>query len=372
MDSFCTIVDTNYIPQALALIDSVQQHHPEVSFSLLITDMDQPFDYGGEIQVVTPGELDISDERLLLMLDFYDSVELATSLKPFLLKYLLSKGADSATFIDPDVLLFSRLDSALAIAKSGSIVLTPHRLSPIRANDLFYREDTFLHYGIYNLGFLSINSKNLDALEWWGKILTSQCTRYPNEHIYTDQKWADHFPVYFNATILRDSGMNVAPWNLDEREITFKDKQYFSNHSLLKFVHFSQMSGAVLRGESPKLWGVMLRNSEAEMNSLRLLNELTHKYHLILHSKTESDFLKLLFSRANKRAGKSLAYRKYKNSLASRSEIRALKVLNRNKFWWVLRNFRILDSVETYGALLNSIPKDLRRFRSKFRPKSKN
>ncbi len=82
--------------------------------------------------------------------------------------------------------------------------------------------------------------------------------------------------------------------------------------------------------------------------------------------------MKIASSRANKRDGKSLAYRKYKNSLASRSESQALKVLKRNKFWWLLRNFKVLDGVETYGALLNTIPNDFGRFKSKFRFNSKN
>lgn len=372
MDSFCTIVDTKYIPQALALVDSVQHHHPEVSFTLLITDIDQPFEHESMIEVVTPRDLEISDEKLLLMLDFYDSIELATSLKPFLLKYLLSHGAESATFIDPDVLLFSRIDNALEIARSGFIVLTPHRLNPIKNSASFYSEDTFLRYGIYNLGFLSLNSRNLAALDWWGEILTLQCTRYPNDHLFTDQKWVDHFPVYFNAKISRDPGMNVAPWNLDEREITVRDGKYFSNHVPLKFVHFSQMSAYILEGKFPKLWGAMLSRSEAEQNSLEMLDNLSRNYRVNLHSKSMSDFMKLALARSNKQTRKSLAYRMCKNSLAKRSKSRALNALKYPKFWWLLKNFWILDNVSTYSALINTIPRDLKRLKSKLIFKSRN
>ena len=81
---------------------------PGSSFTTLVVDAefgledrDEPF------QVLTPAELDLSEEEFHRMAVMYDVTELSTALKPWTLRYLIEHGAEAALYIDPDIQLFS-------------------------------------------------------------------------------------------------------------------------------------------------------------------------------------------------------------------------------------------------------------------------
>src|SRR5207247_1680734 len=67
------------------------------------------------------------DEReFQRMVMIYDVLELATAVKPWLLRTLLAKGGDVVAYFDPDIEVFAPLDEIPARAREHSIVLTPH------------------------------------------------------------------------------------------------------------------------------------------------------------------------------------------------------------------------------------------------------
>ena len=81
MHRLCTIIALNYLPQAIALVDSTREVYPDIEFYVLITDATQGEQLNlSNAQILLPEDLDISEDWLSEMRSYYDTVEFATSL----------------------------------------------------------------------------------------------------------------------------------------------------------------------------------------------------------------------------------------------------------------------------------------------------
>lgn len=296
MNTFCTIVNSGYLAQAQALIHSFRKQHPDDRFVTLVFDLnvEKPDLLEGS-EVWRLEDLDIELSILTRMQMFYDVVEFATSLKPILLNQLLNH-SETATYIDPDILLFSRLDFAVECARKSGIALTPHRLTPFKGPYADLLESSFLKYGAFNLGFISVSASGIQMLQWWEKRLMFGSTRFPNSYIFTDQKWVDLVPSFFEHKVIKHLGYNVAPWNIDERQLRSAEGHLFAGNEPLVFIHFSQMSNLLAKGIIPNYWEANL-SSEKDKQSLDLIDGITRNYskdlnqmRLILQKKSSSIF----------------------------------------------------------------------------------
>lgn len=287
MNTFCTIVNSDYLAQAQALIHSFRKQHPDDRFVTLVFDLNEekPNLLDGS-EVWRLEDLDIELSILTRMQIFYDVVEFATSLKPVLLSQLLNN-SETATYIDPDILLFSRLDFAVECARNSGIALTPHRLTPFKGTHGDLSELSFLKYGAFNLGFISVSVSGIQMLEWWEKRLMFGSIRFPNSYIFTDQKWVDLVPSFFEHKIIKHLGYNVAPWNIDERQLRSADGHLFAGNDRLVFIHFSQMSNLLAKGIIPNYWEANL-SSAKDKQSLDLIEGITRNYSKDLSEKRQS------------------------------------------------------------------------------------
>ena len=278
-----TIIAQNYLPQAIALYESYAKIYSKETFFVLITDSDSDHSnlFDGA-NVITPSDLNIPKEWLQGMERYYDTVEFATSLKPFFLMTLLSKGARTATFIDPDTLIFSEFAKAFTLAESQGVALTPHRLTPSDINSNHFNEESFLKYGVFNLGFISAGIRGLPILEWWAERLRWYSTKFPYSSFFTDQKWIDLVPAFFDFGVVREPTYNIAPWNIDERSLTSDGLDTYINGEKIVFVHFSQMSGALARGQLTFAWDKEIGDKEEFEQTLEIINKMTYDYSIKL------------------------------------------------------------------------------------------
>lgn len=279
MNRICTIIAVNYLPQAIALLESTRQIYPEIEFWVLVTDAtskDIPF--LPTANVLLPEDLVIPEEWLADMRSYYDQVELATALKPFLLSTLLSSEVSTVTYLDPDILLYSELTEGFSAARESGIALAPHRLTPSNILLSEFGELDFLRYGIFNLGYICVGQRGRAMLLWWEERLRWYCTRFPLDVVFTDQKWMNFVPALFDFKVIRNFGYDFAPWNLDERALSKVHDQYFVNESPLIFIHFSQMSGGLAAGRGTDSWERAHKRSNQGTDSLRIINDLTDAY----------------------------------------------------------------------------------------------
>ena len=57
--------------------------------------------------------------------------------------------------------------------------------------------------------------------------------------MFTDQRWVDFVPSFFEHHILKDPTYNVAYWNLHARTLTWDGRRYLVDGAPLRFFHFS-------------------------------------------------------------------------------------------------------------------------------------
>lgn len=241
-----TSVTSNYIPKARVLAKSVKKHHPEAVFFLILSDAkpdwlgsDEPFDH-----VVTADELPIPNFRSWVFK--HSLVEMCTAVKGPAFQYIRdTHNADKIIYFDPDIAVFSRQDDLLELLDTHGVVLTPHQAVPeTDARAVVDNEICSLKHGVFNLGFLALNTAITDGnafLDWWSARLYRHCYDDIPGGLFTDQRWIDLAPCFFDGIhVLRRPNFNVATWNLTHRTVTgsMKDGIYV-NDQPLRFYHFS-------------------------------------------------------------------------------------------------------------------------------------
>jgi hypothetical protein len=79
--------------------------------------------------------------------------------------------------------------------------------------------------------------------DWWARRLTAHCFDDIPQGLFTDQRWCDHVPAFFERVhILRDPGFNVASWNLSQRKVSVgRDGVIRVNGAPLRFWHFTKL-----------------------------------------------------------------------------------------------------------------------------------
>ena len=239
---------TNYLPKARVLAESVKRHHPEAKFHLVLSDEPPPglaADGAPFDSVITIGELGIPDTRRWIFM--HSIVELCTGVKGAAFQYLIKRHGDGepVLYLDPDIVVFSRLDGVTRRFTGKSVLLTPHIAVPESSLDaIMDNELGSLKHGVYNLGFLGVkpDAAGRAFVDWWAARLQLFCYDNIPAGVFTDQRWVDLAMVFFHDDIglIRDPECNVATWNLTNRHATGSLKEgVLINGRPLCFYHFS-------------------------------------------------------------------------------------------------------------------------------------
>lgn len=246
MNCAFTICAKNYLAQALTLRESFLKHNPSLNFFIFLADkIDGVEDVDG---VVALDKSWISD--WVNMAFKYDVIEFNTSIKPFCFGKLFKEGYEKVIYLDPDIYVTRPLDYIYECLNNKSVVLTPHYCDIEEQFDGAVSEETFNKVGIYNLGFCALKNDKVgqEIAKWWQNRLQYKCYSQSSEGLFVDQKWMDYIPGFFpDATCVSSHhGMNVAIWNLHERELFIDEKQGYmirrkktGDEFPLLFFHFS-------------------------------------------------------------------------------------------------------------------------------------
>jgi hypothetical protein len=236
----------NYVPKVRILFKSLREHHPEWKLHLALADelrsnidlAQEPFD-----TIIPISDLGIASWRGWAFC--HDIVELATAIKPFTLARLLKLSDTSRViYLDPDIVVFSRLDDIVDALEGANIVLTPHQVTPEKTlAAVIDNEICSLKHGIYNLGFCAVAPTEVghEFASWWKDRIYHFCRRDIPNGLFTDQRWIDLVPAFFQGVaIMRSERHNVATWNLTTREVS-RDAvgRYMVNGEPLGFYHFT-------------------------------------------------------------------------------------------------------------------------------------
>jgi lipopolysaccharide biosynthesis glycosyltransferase len=247
-----TSISLNYLPKARVLAYSIKKCHPDWIIHLIISDCvfgeygqniksdNEPFD-----KIVWVHELNIGN--IYSWIFKHTVVELCTAVKGIYIQQLFNEGFEKIIYLDPDIVVINSINYISELLEDHAILLTPHLLEystdkqAINDNEIM----GVLRHGVYNLGFIAINCKKPDGkrfANWWANRLLEYCYDDYSNGLFTDQKWCDIIPAYFNDYyIIRDPGYNVASWNINKRKLSFSDEGdlLVNNKYLLRFYHFT-------------------------------------------------------------------------------------------------------------------------------------
>lgn len=236
-----TIVARNYLALAGSLLASIAEFERDLDrFVFIIDDLGRIEDFD-EGQVLIPTDV-FEEQAYMTLARRYTLTELATAVKPAVLRHLLGRRHDRVLYFDPDMQAFAALDAVIDPLEDNDIVLTPHTLDAIPLDGKRPTEVGLLRYGTYNLGFIGIaNTPGAYAmLDWWAERLGRYCFYDLPLGLFVDQKWIDLVPALFERTaIVRHRGCNVAYWNLHARRLDPNHERRLVSGEPLIFFHFS-------------------------------------------------------------------------------------------------------------------------------------
>lgn len=242
-----TICTPSYLPGMRVLMDSVRKTNPDVDLYALVMGVDCE---GTRDSVLN--EVNLFSEKNALTNDeigdmpfVYDILEFATSLKPFAFRWLMDKKKyKSLIYLDSDIEVYQNLGKVFDAIDEFAIVVTPHLLEPMPEDGLLPNSQSISSAGIYNLGFIGVRNDAHAFINWWCERLRFDCIDDQARGFFVDQKWIDWAPALFEVGVLKDPTLNVAYWNIHERDVGIlqgSDSKggYAVNGSPLTFFHFS-------------------------------------------------------------------------------------------------------------------------------------
>ncbi len=256
MNAIITICAKNYIGLSSILGESIKASNPDVDFYIFVADEfldDEKKEYNIPSNVyISKDVLNIPAETWDKMSFQYDLTELCTSIKPYCLEWVFNnKKCDNVLYMDPDILVFNKLDHIWNELGNHSMLITPHVTSIEEKFSGQITEEGLLFSGLYNLGFIGVHNDDNSRLmlKWWQNRLENKCFVDVNKSYFYDQRWMDFLPCFFDTKVKIDRhlGCNLAPWNFYERRVIEKDNTFYvknrisgdSVENILLFVHYS-------------------------------------------------------------------------------------------------------------------------------------
>lgn len=234
-----TSICANYLHKARTLAESVKEHMPDAKFFVCMTErekssiMESPyFDEVVLSKDMWPGNFD----RFIYK---HAIVEASTSVKAHFFQYLMKRFPEENEFVylDPDCYVYSDFVELKELLKTRPIILCPHLLQPGNID----MELSSTAHGVYNLGFLAVNHSEeaVKCIDWWAERLYLFCYDDILKGIFTDQKWMDLAPCFFDVEIFKHGGYDFAPWSLLNCGMTKMNEEYLVKGDPIRFIHFS-------------------------------------------------------------------------------------------------------------------------------------
>lgn len=305
MTYYFTSITANYFAKARTLGQTLKKYNPDAPFIVVISDplpefinlAEEPMD-----AVLNSREF----KRVGNVESFFFKhtiTELCTAVKPMAALEIMERyGADSVVYLDPDIAVFDSLRELENMFKTSSILLTPHQTKP-EQHDYFIRnnEILFLKRGSYNFGFFGVKNdeEGLRFLNWWNERLVTYCfddnydllpelSRDGLLGMFTDQKWADLIPSFFDCVkIIKEPGYNVCTWNLSQRILKIHGEQITVDGKPLYFFHFSGYDSGGHINELNNILSYDNRNADVK--------KLSKWYGKMLDKNEEGTFSKIKF-----------------------------------------------------------------------------
>lgn len=212
---------------------------PDAAFFVCLTEREKPENVNSEFFDDVILSKDMWDGNFNRYIFKHSIVEASTAVKGQFFIYLMEHFPQENQFVylDPDCYVYADFAELKELLERRPIVVCPHLLQPGNID----MELSSAAHGVYNLGFLAVN-RSAEAerfVNWWAQRLYLFCYDDIQRGIFTDQKWIDLAPCFFDVEILKHRGYDFATWSLLDCGMTKEDGRYFVKGDPLRFIHFS-------------------------------------------------------------------------------------------------------------------------------------
>lgn len=239
---FCTFFDSNYLAQGLSMINSLFDVRRESIIYVTPTDekamlvLNNLNDH--RLRIISLTEIKKKFPELEKIKKKRSIAEFSYTLKSFICQYIFnsSENFDFLTYLDSDLFFFSSPQHIFKELENSSIGLTSHNFHWLTNHQK--------KYGNFNAGWITFknDSTALKCLEEWRKDCTIWCYSYLEGEKYADQKYLNKWPKsYEGVKVIKNKGANVAPWNIKNFRIKFKNGLIYVDNYKLIFFHFSNL-----------------------------------------------------------------------------------------------------------------------------------
>jgi hypothetical protein len=214
MEHFVTLFNSLFLPQGLALHQSMERHVQEYVLWVLCVD-DETYDVLDKLALPNVRLLKLSaieTEELLSVKPGRTIAEYCWTLTPFAPRFVFEADAtvERVTYLDADLWfrkhpkpIFEELD-----ASKEQVLITDHGYSP--------EYDQSAISGQFCVQFMTFTREGGEPVrKWWEERCVEWCYARFEDGKFGDQKYLDDWPERFGSLVhvLQDKERTLAPWN---------------------------------------------------------------------------------------------------------------------------------------------------------------
>lgn len=225
------------------MIESLQKQSLEFELYLLCLD-NETLNYFGantssfpQVKTILLEDIEKEDSGLLTCKANRSLIEYYFTLSPCLPLYVLKKyNLAHICSLDADIKFYASPQPLFDYLMDSSIIITPHKFSEEIRH--------LVKYGKNNVSFQIFKNDEygLECLELWRKQCIDWCKDVLDEinGRFADQKYLDNWEILFlnKVKVLNDNVSGLAPWNLNNYNITVRNNEFYSNNERIIFYHF--------------------------------------------------------------------------------------------------------------------------------------
>ena len=239
--TYCTYFDRNFLLKGLALHASLVKHDPEAKLWILAFDK-----YTEEILrkmklkgvTVIPCR-EFEDRELLAVKGTRSRVEYIWTCTPSLPLYVFKRlpKMGYVCYLDADLFFYSSSIDAVSEIEDKSIMAVPHRFPK-------GLEGKVRDAGYFNVSFNVFKNDRvgIECLKRWRKQCLDWCYWKYEDGKLGDQMYLDEWPDLYKESLVisNNVGVDTAPWNVSQYQVTRKNGNVFIDDTRLTCYHFHQ------------------------------------------------------------------------------------------------------------------------------------
>ena len=270
MKYFCTLFDSKYLLQGLALHESLMQFG--INFHLFIFAFDD-ISYGILVKLnftnVTVISLrEFEDNELKVVKPFRSVSEYCWTCSSSAILFVFNNyKVPNCIYVDADIFFYDSPDKLInELSEGKNIIITRHNYSENYKHLLDRGEFCvqFVYFENKPDALLVLNEWRNDCLNW--------CYARIEDGKFGDQKYLDAWPIkYRNVHIMNSMGAGIAPWNISDYRISNVNKKtsvYNLKESLKSDLFFYHFHGLKLYRNK---WALNCINFSIHKNAIRTL-----------------------------------------------------------------------------------------------------